>query len=110
MTKQTNIQLGKSIAKHRKSKGLTQEVVAELLDIGNEAVSRIERGLVVPSLKRLEQFAEIFDCSVVDLLLESSQHLDDQAIYLRNLLSEVSEEDRTLIIDQVEKLVARLKD
>ncbi len=109
MNKEINIRLGKSIANYRKSKGLTQEVVAELLDIGNEAVSRMERGLIVPSIQRLEQLADIFDCTVVDLLIQSSVRIDDQTMYLHDLLSSLDEDDRVLVIELVEKLVVRLK-
>ena len=38
--------LGKSIAKARIAQDMTQEAVAEKLGIGNEAMSRIERGIV----------------------------------------------------------------
>lgn len=35
-----NKRIGKAIAKYRQERGLTQEQVAEILQIGNEAVSR----------------------------------------------------------------------
>lgn len=45
--------VGKAIGRQRQQAGLTQEQVAEHLDIGMEAVSRMERGLVVPTVVRL---------------------------------------------------------
>ena len=51
--------IGRPIAKHRLESGPTQEQVAELLEIGDEAVSRMERGLVMPTVARLVQLAEI---------------------------------------------------
>ena len=56
--------LGKSIAKARIAQDMTQEVVAEKLGIGNEAMSRIERGIVEPSITRIFELAEILNCDV----------------------------------------------
>ncbi|MBV7515832.1 helix-turn-helix domain-containing protein, partial [Pseudomonas sp. PDM25] len=53
--------VGQAIAKQRSRSGLTQEEVAERLGVGNEAVSRIERGIVMPNIERLLELAGIFD-------------------------------------------------
>jgi transcriptional regulator with XRE-family HTH domain len=42
--------VGLAIARQRMLRGLTQEQVAEQLGIGGEAVSRIERGIVMPNI------------------------------------------------------------
>ncbi len=107
--KSLNIPIGKLIAKRRKAKGLTQEAVAELLDVTIEAISRMERGTIMPSLKRLEQFAEIFECTPAELLTQSSQRLDDQTAYISDLLAELDESDRALIVKIIEKLSFRLR-
>jgi transcriptional regulator with XRE-family HTH domain len=44
--------------------------VAEHLSIGLEAVSRMERGLVVPTIVRLAELAQLFDCDIAELLLQ----------------------------------------
>lgn len=49
--------LGARIAELRTSQGLTQEQVAEQLDMGNQAISRIERGAVLQPLTRLYELA-----------------------------------------------------
>lgn len=110
MTNQTiNIPVGKIIAQRRREKELTQEVVAELLDVTIEAISRMERGTIMPSLKRLEQFADIFECQITDLLTQSSRRLDDQAAYIQDLLLDLEDTDRVLVVEIIEKLVERLK-
>ncbi|ACX83333.2 helix-turn-helix domain-containing protein [Aggregatibacter actinomycetemcomitans] len=53
-----NKRIGKAIAKQRQQSGYTQEQVAEMLEIGNEAVSRMERGLIMPNVVRLIELAE----------------------------------------------------
>ncbi|MCK3654820.1 transcriptional regulator [Pasteurellaceae bacterium Macca] len=101
-------QIGQTIAFYRQRMGLTQEELAEKLEIGNEAISRIERGVVIPSVPRLVEFADIFHCNTADLLVKSSSRHQDQAEYLLFLLNKVKESDRVLILEVVEKLVSHL--
>ena len=101
--------IGKAIARHREACKLTQEEVAEKLRIGNEAVSRIERGVVMPTVARLAQLAEIFGCPTADLLAEVSTTSRDRTGVLNEKLEGLSEADRLLVLDVVEKLTVRLK-
>lgn len=101
--------VGKAIARLRLARELTQEQVAEQLGIGNEAVSRMERGTVMPTVARLVQLAVIFDCEVTELLNEVSPRRQDQAQHLHRLLANLSDTDRVLVIEVVEKLVQRLE-
>jgi transcriptional regulator with XRE-family HTH domain len=100
--------VGRAIAKRRTASELTQEEVAERLGIGNEAVSRMERGLVMPTVARLMELAEIFDCDIADLLTEASSRSSDQAKHLARLLAEVGVRDREMILEIVERLTGRL--
>ncbi|WP_271410525.1 helix-turn-helix domain-containing protein [Pseudomonas sp. Q1-7] len=100
--------MGRAIAKQRLRCEMTQEEVAERLGIGNEAVSRIERGLVIPNIGRLFDFASIFQCKASDLLNEVSPRPDDQASRLSQLLSELDQTDRQLVVEMVERLSERL--
>ena len=99
--------VGRAIARYRIAADLTQEQVAERLGIGNEAVSRIERGLVMPNVARLMQLADVFDCDIADLLTEMSGRSSDQAVHLAHLLTKVPSKDREMIVEIVERLAAR---
>ena len=101
--------VGRAIARYRQSRHLTQEEVAERLGVGNEAVSRIERGIVMPSLPRLVQLASMFRCETADLLAQGSGHSGDQASYLERLLAQLNNEDRQMVVEMVERLASRLK-
>ncbi|MDO5356689.1 MAG: helix-turn-helix domain-containing protein [Conchiformibius sp.] len=103
-----NRQIGQSIAKRRQQAGLTQEQVAERLGIGYVAVSRMERGLVMPTVARLYQLAEILGCSSADLLDENSPLADDQARRLYRLFARLSENDRKMLGDVLQILSERL--
>lgn len=100
--------VGRAIAKQRVRAGMTQEGVAEQLGIGSEAISRIERGIVIPNISRLLEFAVIFECEAADLLTEASPRTDDQAQRISRMLATVSPEDRKLILGLVEQLADRL--
>ena len=100
--------VGRAIARHRVAANLTQEQVAERLGIGNEAVSRMERGVVMPTVQRLVELADIFGCDASELLTEASTRSSDQAIHLASLLTKVSGPDRAMIVSMVETLTNRL--
>lgn len=100
--------VGQAIARQRIRSKLSQEQVAEKLGIGSEAVSRIERGVVMPNIERLIELATVFGCETADLLTEGSTRQEDQARRLQGLLSVLDSSDRTLVLEFVESLVARL--
>jgi len=101
--------VGRAISKHRVRSGLTQEAVAERLGVGNEAVSRIERGIVMPNITRLLELADIFGCEAAELLSEVSPLVEDQASRVNHLLASLDQSDRQLVIELVERLATRLK-
>ena len=53
--------LGKNIAKFRQQKNLSQEKLAELVDLSREYITRVERGLKNISLKNLFAIADALD-------------------------------------------------
>ncbi|MFL9928843.1 helix-turn-helix transcriptional regulator [Paraburkholderia sp. RL18-103-BIB-C] len=93
--------VGRAIARKRTASQLTQEQVAERLGIGNEAVSRMERGLVMPTVARLVELAEIFGCDAADLLTGASTRSSDQGKYVGQLLAKLSGNDRTMVVEIV---------
>ncbi|MEM0554022.1 MULTISPECIES: helix-turn-helix domain-containing protein [Aeromonas] len=100
--------VGKAIGRQRNHAGFTQEQVAEHLSIGMEAVSRMERGIVVPTVVRLAELAQLFGCELADFLRETSNRPTEQGIVLSQQLARLNDADRTLLLDTVERLVCRL--
>lgn len=72
--------VGKAISHKRIQAGFTQEQVAEHLEIGMEAVSRMERGIVVPTVVRLAELAQLFGCELADFLRETSNRPTSRAL------------------------------
>lgn len=63
-----NLNLSETIRRFRKVRGLTQEQLAEALDVSVGAVSKWELGSSMPDLCRLVEMAEFFETSVDALL------------------------------------------
>lgn len=53
--------IGGRVAGLRRGKGLTQAQLAEMVDVATETISRLERGVSMPSLKTLENIARFLD-------------------------------------------------
>lgn len=100
--------IGKNIAKYRQRAGLTQETVAEMLHVGNEAISRIERGVIIPNAIRLLEFAQIFDCHVSNFF-DGQDMVNQQKIsQINESIQRLSDTDKLLVLEIVESLVNRL--
>lgn len=63
---------GEKIAKLRKDNNLTQEQLAELLEVSRQAVSKWESDLVFPETEKLIKLSRIFKCSI-DYLLKDEE-------------------------------------
>ena len=61
-------QIGKNIKKARKKSGLTQEEVANKVGVHVSYYSRIERGVVNPSIEVLENIANALKVKSSDIL------------------------------------------
>lgn len=59
--------IGIQIAKLRKNRGITQAELAELINVSIETVSRLERGVSLPSLKTLETIANALNVTFKDI-------------------------------------------
>ncbi len=60
--------IGKFIARLRKEKNLTQEQLAEQLNISNRAVSKWERGINLPDASLMMKISDIFGITINELL------------------------------------------
>lgn len=70
--------IGKFIAAKRQENGLTQEELAEKLDVSNRSISKWERGICLPDAQHMAQLCEMFKLTYNDLLsgaeLKSSEY------------------------------------
>ena len=60
--------MGETIASLRKQKGMTQNELAEKMNVTDKAVSKWERDLSCPDIHTISKLADILDVSVEELL------------------------------------------
>jgi transcriptional regulator with XRE-family HTH domain len=101
--------LAKQVAEKRRAAGFTQAQLAELLDIEPDTVSRIERGLVVPSLERLIDYASVLNTSVNELLGDIPRETSKTELEWTAMLNDLSASDRQLVLTIVKTLIKRFK-
>ena len=90
--------LGKRIKEIRKSKGLTQEQLSEMIDIETSSLSGIESGRFYPSLHVLEKIANVFDVELIEFFKFSTvnlpENLDKEII---NIIEKQDKKNKQLI-------------
>ena len=69
---------GEKLALFRKKKGITQEGLAEILNVSRQSVSRWEMDAAFPETDKLIKLSKIFDCSIDFLLNESMQESEQR--------------------------------
>lgn len=70
-----SITVGEVIAEFRKKKGISQEVLSGLADIGRTHLSAIERGERKPTLETLYRIATALDVKMSDIIIEIEKRL-----------------------------------
>lgn len=73
--------ISKSIVSNRKKRGLTQEELAEKLDVSSAAISKWERGISTPELSMVCKIADCFEISVDELLGRTNMLLPEEGEY-----------------------------
>jgi len=87
--------LGQKIAKIRKEKKLSQVDVASYVGVSRDAISKYERGDIVPSVENANKIAQILGVSL-DYLMSEDDSLEVVDIDMLNRMKEIqrlTEED-----------------
>ena len=99
-----NIQIGRLIAELRKKQGLTQQQLADKLNLSNKTISKWESGSGSPDISNLPVLAEALEISVDELLngelnqLKSATNLDMPKDYSpRKELTPEQKKERAII-------------
>lgn len=94
--------VGKNVAKWRKERDLTQQTLADRLDMDTISLSRIERGATTPSLRTLEKIAVTLTVRVIDLLGEHGfLPGENETNIVMAYIAQLNEEDRSFVIKNV---------
>ncbi len=104
--KTTKILLGARIKELRKSKAMSQEQLAEKIDVDPKHLSRIEVGRGYPSLDALENIANVLSVEMKELF--EFQHLDSAdsvANAVDSLLESATENEKRILLKLLRALV-----
>ncbi len=71
-----SVKVGKVIAYFRKQKGMSQEVLSGLADIGRSHLSAIERGERKPTLETFYRICCALDIKMSTVIIKLEQELD----------------------------------
>lgn len=100
--KMDNLKIGKLIAELRKKQGLTQQQLADKLNLSNKTISKWESGVGAPDISNLSVLAEVLEISVDELLrgeLDTPQHIikDNKEYAPRRELTPKQKKERAII-------------
>lgn len=91
----------------RKGKGLSQEKLAELLDVSRQAVSKWESGQTYPEIEKLIVLCDLFEITLDELVRDRDSMVNDTVIKEINLedksSNEYEEKDENKELDENEE-------
>ena len=72
------MELNKKIYQLRKLSGMTQEQLAEKLNISRQTLSKWENGTSVPDVESVVRLSALFHTTLEELLLEEENHVEEE--------------------------------
>lgn len=97
---------GKRIRELREKNNLTQEKLAEILDLDYQTISRIETGSYFTSYENLEKFAKAFHVEIKDLFdtkhLEETINLEKE---ITKILKKATQDEKKLIYKIISSII-----
>ena len=99
--------LGERIREARRSKGMTQEVLSELVEVTPFYMGELERGVKTPSLDVFVRLLEALDVSADTLLRDSVAPVEGDRV-LASRLSHLSPTQRAAVYALVEAYMAHM--
>ena len=106
--KKIAMDVGASIRARRLSAGMSQDQLAERLEVGPEAVSRMERGVVMPTIPRLVELANVLNCQVEAFIPIASGSTQSGANEIAQLLQPLDKNDMRFVVEMIQNLCIHL--
>ena len=97
--------LGQRIRKLRKSRGLSQETLAEMLDISVTHMSHIETANTKMSFSLIIKLSEILDVSLDYLVYDKDRNENSFSQQVAEITSNVSDKNKRIILDTIKAMV-----
>lgn len=100
--KQINVEIGSRIRQARLQQKITQEQLAELVDVTVQYISDLERGVTGTSVATIVKLCQVLNVSSDFLLMGKTSIPDEQ---LETKLASVTPDEKAAILDIVEKVL-----
>lgn len=105
------ISIGKQIKKKRLDQGMTQEVLAEKVNISIPHISRIENGSSSPSLQTLVDICNALNITIDDLMQDSLPAAKKRIRgRLDEILADCTPAEMNMIVNVVDVLLQQTRD
>lgn len=99
MKTEINKQLGKRIQYLRQQRGLSQEKLAEAIDIATTSLSYIETGRGFMTLATLEKLAKVLDVEIYEIFQFSTLNTKEEMLnYIFNKINLIKNDDEKIKI------------
>ena len=94
--------IGKRLAEIRKSKGFKQIELAERLNVSQQVISNIERGVTTPDIEQLKKFADIYNISLDQLVGDDTNDVERKII---SCIKQMDDEGKELSLGLLNQVV-----
>ncbi len=106
-----SVLVGKNIVSLRKKLNFTQKELAQMLEITQDSMMRIEKGMMAPKMSRIQHIASILKCPVPYLFIsEENKSIEEYALYITENMKQLNEEDKKYLIDLIDRTMQYIKD
>ena len=107
MKKEINIQIGEQVRNAREQARVTQELLAEKIEVSPQYISDLERGVVGIALPTLRKLCSALGVSSDQILFGTQAQ--DRGIVLSNACNSLSEEQFALLLEMVNCYIKAVK-
>lgn len=101
--KEINIKIGEQVKKARERNGITQEQLAEKIDVSPQYISDLERGVVGISVEKLKKLCVVLGVSSDEILFGNIQTESSAAFFEK--ISILSESQVLILSDIINKYI-----
>ena len=98
--------IGSFLRELRKERGITQEDLAEKLNVSSRTISRWETGSNMPDISLLIEIADFFDVSIPEIINgeRKSEKMNEEVKEVAEKLSDYADAEKVNIIKEIRKL------
>jgi len=105
------MKLGQKISKIRKEKKLSQSDIAQAVGVSRDAISKYERGDIVPTVENTKKMADVLSVSLDYLVSENDvqEVIDNSMIQRVREIQRLSENDQNTIVNVIDAFIRDTK-